>query len=314
MTSIRLLLPAFGLAIVAALCCCGPAEAEGGRLARWQALRAASGALAGVDDGAQFDREGRVPPEVRAIRDIAYGADRLQRLDVYMPAGAPPKGPLPVVFFVHGGGWRFGDKGMSRVVEPKVAHWVARGWIVVSANYRLLPAAPVATQLDDVAAALTYAQSHAAQWGADPARFVLMGHSAGAHLVALLAAGVPAAVTPQPWRGAVLLDSAALDVPALMRERHFPLYDHAFGRDPANWEKLSPLQQLARPSAPLMAVCSTRRHDSCPHAEAFVAKDTGLGARAQVLREDLSHGEINMTLGASSDYTARVDAFLDALR
>jgi len=63
-----------------------------------------------------------------------------------------------------------------------------------------------------------------------------------------------------------------------------------------------------------MAVCSTRRHDSCPHAEAFVAKDTGLGARAQVLREDLSHGEINMTLGASSDYTARVDAFLDALR
>ena len=217
------------------------------------------------------------------------------------------------MFFVHGGAWAFGDKGASRVVEPKVAHWVERGWIVVSTNYRMLPT-PVATQADDVAAALTYAQSHAAQWGADPGRFVLMGHSAGAHLVALIAAGAQTEITPQPWRGAVLLDSAALDVTALMQQRHLPLYDRAFGRDPANWARLSPQAQLAHASAPLLAVCSSQRRESCPHADAFVAKDTGFGAKARVLREDLSHGEINATLGAASDYTAQVDAFLDSLR
>jgi len=75
------------------------------------------------------------------------------------------------------------------------------------------------------------------------------------------------------------------------------------------------LPMLARvASAPLLAVCSSRRRESCPSADAFVAKDVQLGARARVLREDLSHGEINMTLGAPSDYTAQVDAFLDSVR
>ena len=305
--------------LLAAAFAAAPIHAET-RLERWRAASAsareasaAASALSDLVDGAQFDHAASVPRGVRAIRDVSYGADRRQRLDVYVPAEAADTSPRPVVFFVHGGAWAFGDKGASRVVEPKVAHWVACGWIVVSTNYRMLPT-PVATQVDDVAAALTYAQSHAAQWGADPARFVLMGHSAGAHLVALVAAGAQTALTPQPWRGAVLLDSAALDVAGLMRQRHLPLYDRAFGRDPANWDRLSPQAQLAHASAPLLAVCSSQRAESCPHADAFVAKDSGFGARAHVLRENLSHGEINAKLGAESDYTAQVDAFLDSVR
>jgi acetyl esterase/lipase len=301
------------LSLSLALAAASPAAVAQERLARWRAAHAAD-AASELDDGAAGDRAARLPGSVRALRDAAYGPDAAQRLDVYLPAGAPAGGPpRPVVFFVHGGGWAHGDKAMSRVVEPKVAHWVERGWVVVSTNYRMLPV-PVATQLEDVAAALAFAQAHAASWGADPARFVLMGHSAGAHLVALLAAGAPVAAAPRPWRGAVLLDSAALDVPALMRQRHLPLYDHAFGTDPALWERLSPFSQLTHASAPLLAVCSSRRRESCPRAEAFVAKDLRLGARSSVLREDLSHGEINMTLGEPSDYTAQVDAFLDSLR
>ena len=304
-------LTAFVLAFVATLAAL-PADAES-RLARWREASASASAPSALGDGAESDHPAEVAPGVQAIRNVGYGADKAQRLDVYLPANAAYKAPRPVVFFVHGGAWAFGDKGASRVVEPKVAHWIERGWIVVSTNYRMLPT-PVATQADDVAAALTYAQSHAGQWGADPARFVLMGHSAGAHLVALIAAGAQTALTPKPWHGAVLLDSAALDVAALMRQRHLPLYDRAFGRDPANWERLSPQAQLVHASAPLLAVCSSRRRDSCPHADAFVAKDSAFGAKARVLREDLSHGEINATLGAASDYTAQVDAFLDSLR
>src|SRR5438105_1576224 len=81
------------------------------------------------------------------------------------------------------------------------------------------------------AGAIAFAQSQAGLWGGDPKRFVLMGHSAGAHLVALVAAGARTATKPQPWRGAVLLDSAAFDVTTLMTHRHFGLYDHAFGGD-----------------------------------------------------------------------------------
>jgi arylformamidase len=266
----------------------------------------------GLDDGTALDRQAQLPATVRAVRDIPYGPDKAQRFDVYVPT-QPASNSAPVVFFVHGGGWSRGDKAMARVVEPKVSHWVEQGWVVISANYRLLPT-PVATQADDVAAAIAFAQSQAGLWGADPKRFVLMGHSAGAHLVALVAAGARTATKPQPWRGAVLLDSAAFDIPSIMNARHFGLYDRAFGTDAAQWTALSPITALTRGAAPMLAVCSSRRADSCAQAERFVAKANDLGGKARVLREDLSHLEINATLGAASDYTAQVDAFLASVR
>ncbi len=274
-----------------------------------------------LDDGGRGDvRSSRAPEGTREIADVAYGADPSQRFDVYLPATpVSATAPMPVIFFVHGGGWAFGDKAMRRVVEPKVAHWVAQGWVVVSANTRLLPT-PVAQQADDVAAAIAVAQSQAASWGADANRFVLMGHSAGAHLVALVAAGAKTPAHPKPWRGAVLLDSAVLDLPLLMAHRHLGLYDNAFGTDPAQWPALSPYAALGtRPDsdaipAPFLEVCSSRRAESCPQADRFAARAQSLGGQARVLREDLSHGEINATLGAPSDYTSQVDAFLQSLR
>jgi len=268
--------------------------------------------LGTLADGADDATPAPPPAGVRAIRDLGYGPDPAQRLDVYLPT-QPAAANAPVIFFVHGGGWRRGDKASARLLEPKVSHWVEQGWVVISANYRMLPT-PVATQAEDVAAAIAFAQSQAGLWNADPTRFVLMGHSAGAHLVALLAAGAPTAARPQPWRGAVFLDSAALDVPAIMNARHFGLYDRAFGADPAQWTAVSPYAALAGAAAPMLAVCSSRRKDSCPQAERFVARANALGGHARVLAEDLSHMQINTTLGAPSDYTAQVDAFLASLR
>jgi len=278
-------------------------------------LPALARALPGdLDDGASDARAARTPAGTRVVPDIPYGPDPAQRLDVYVSTAASASaGPAPVVFFVHGGAWAFGDKANRQVVDPKVAHWTAQGYVVISANYRMLPT-PVPQQAEDVAAAITFAQSQAGLWGGDPRRFILMGHSAGAHLVALLAAGAPTAARPQPWRGAVLLDSAALDVAAIMDKRHFALYDRAFGADPRQWTAVSPIAQLARGTAPLLAVCSSRRRESCPTADRFAAKANGLGGKARVLREDLTHGQINATLGAASDYTDQVDAFMRSLR
>lgn len=139
---------------------------------------------------------------VQRIADVPYGADPAQRMDVYVPT-SPTTGTnslvasavrAPVIFMVHGGGWRHGDKAMGRVVQEKVNRWVPKGFILISINYRMLPDAPVAVQERDVQAALMAAQQRAGTWGGDPNRFILMGHSAGAHLVALLNARAPQAL------------------------------------------------------------------------------------------------------------------------
>jgi len=292
-----------------------PAFAQSGAPAPRRLERLRQATAGDLDDGSAQDRGARGAPRgTRLIPDIPYGPDPAQRFDVYVPTQAPASAaPAPVIFFVHGGAWARGDKTNARVVEPKIAHWVEQGFVVISANYRMLPT-PVAQQADDVAAAIAFAQSQAGLWGGDGRHFVLMGHSAGAHLVALVAAGARTATKPQPWRGAVLLDSAAFDVTTLMTHRHFGLYDRAFGSDRATWAALSPTVQLARATAPILAVCSSRRQESCGQAERFAAKANGLGGRVRVLREDLSHMEINATLGAASDYTSRVDAFLQSVR
>lgn len=257
------------------------------------------------------DRNATMPPGVRRIADIAYGTDPAQRLDAYVPVH--PDGDA--VLFVHGGGWRRGDKDNRKVVDNKLADWSARGMVVVSVDYRLLPDADPLTQAGDVAAALAYAQRHAREWGADPARFVLAGHSAGAHLVALLDAD-PALARAQgarAWRGAVALDSAALDVTKIMQARHPALYDDAFGTDPAYWRKASPTLQLTRDAEPILLVCSTERANSCDQARGFAAAARRVGVRAQVLPESLSHGGINDQLGLPGAYTDAVDRFIASL-
>jgi acetyl esterase/lipase len=266
----------------------------------------------GAEGGENTTRHA-LPSGVRVLTDVAYGREARQRMDVYLPARRVAGSP--VIFMVHGGAWRLGDKGMRSVVDNKVARWVSRGFIFVSTNYTLLPEANPEEQALDVADALALAQSRAAEWGGDPAKFILMGHSAGAHLVALLTAS-PAATLKQgarPWLGTVALDSAAFDVTQVMADRHLPLYDRAFGKDPAFWRRVSPLHQLSAAAYPLLAVCSTQRDDACPQARGFAEKAASLAVKATVLEQDLSHREINQNLGLDSGYTQAVEAFMGSL-
>jgi arylformamidase len=253
-----------------------------------------------------------LPPGVKVQRDIAYGSDAAQRLDVYLP---PQPSDAPILLMVHGGGWRRGDKDHSRVVDNKLAHFVPKGVIFVTINYRMMPEANPINQAADVARALAKVQQLAPSWGGDAATIILMGHSAGAHLVALISAAPDIAVTQgaKPWKGAVLLDSGALNVPQIMTARHLRLYDRAFGKDPAEWQAASPFHRLSAKTVPMLAVCSSKRSESCPMNRAFAAKANSLGGAVEVLPLDLSHGEINMQLGQPGAYTDRVEAFLRSL-
>lgn len=243
---------------------------------------------------------------------LRYGPDPAQKLEVYLPAR--PHG-APILVMVHGGAWRFGRPDAASVVDNKVAPWVdERGFVFVSVGYRLVPQVDVRTQARDVAGALAEVQKLASGWGADPSGLVLMGHSAGAHLVALLSASpaIARAEGARAWRGSVALDSAALDTEGLMQARHPRLYDQAFGADPALWRDVSPSAQLQQGSVPMLLVCSSvRRDDSCGHSQRFASLVRAASGQAEVLPQALTHLEVNALLGLPSDYTAAVDRFMD---
>lgn len=265
-----------------------------------------------LDDGTDVGGPIAIPAGIRVVHDVAYGSDPQQRFDVYAPANAKD---TPVILMVHGGGWFRGDKAMRAVVENKLARWVPKGFIVVSTNYRMLPRADPIEQASDVARALATAQDKAASWGGDRRKFILMGHSAGAHLVSLLTAApsLSSAIVSTPWLGTVSIDSAAFDVAKIMEARHFGLYDRAFGRDPRFWKSASPFHVLASAGRPLLAICSSRRNDSCAQAHGFATKASSLGMRASVLEWDFSHKDLNQRLGEEPGYTAAVEAFLASL-
>jgi len=262
--------------------------------------------------GHRRDAASLLPAGVRVERDLPYGADPAQRLDVYLPPGRLAG---PVIVLVHGGAWALGDKAAPGVVVNKLAHWLPRGYTVVSVNYRLLPAADPLEQARDLARAIALVQQRAPSWGADATRLVLMGHSTGAHLAALLAADAELAQLhgAAPWLGTVLLDSAALDVVRTMSGPHRPLHDRAFGADRAYWEQASPLHRLRARPAPLLLVHSSERSDSADQASRFAAAVTALHGRADVVPVPLTHAELNGQLGRDPEYTARVNAFLRSL-
>jgi acetyl esterase/lipase len=212
-----------------------------------------------LDDGTDAVARVTLPAGVRVLRDISWGSSADQKFDVYLPEQRPVD--APVIFMVHGGGWYRGDKGMKSVVENKVARWVPRGFVFISSNYRMVPDADPVHQASDIARAIAYAQKKAASWGGSSSRFILMGHSAGAHLVALVSSSpaIRQKAGMAPWLGTIALDSGGYDVEEVMGRRHMKLYDQAFGTDPSLWRAASPTLVLASAIPPFLAVCSTQR-------------------------------------------------------
>lgn len=123
------------------------------------------------------------PRTLHVSANLAYGPHRRQRLDLWRTTTTPQH--APVVLYLHGGAWTFGDKREQG--RPMLHEFVARGWIVVTANYRLAPRDPWPAQIEDVTRALAWVKKNVAAYGGDPARVVVAGGSAGGHLAALLA-------------------------------------------------------------------------------------------------------------------------------
>jgi acetyl esterase len=119
------------------------------------------------------------PKEGTAHRDLPYGNDPRQRLDVYEP-NSKNESPRPILMFVHGGAFVEGDKDRTDEIYSNVLWYFARHGIVgVNVEFRLAPTHTFPSGTEDIAAAVAWVKAHAADYGGDPDRIFLMGHSAG---------------------------------------------------------------------------------------------------------------------------------------
>ncbi|MCW2390041.1 acetyl esterase/lipase [Sphingobium sp. B11D3B] len=256
-------------------------------------------------------------------REMAYGRDPAQTL-AFWPAVGQRSAPVPLVLFVHGGGWQHGNK-TNATGQRKVAHLTAQGYALASIDYRLVPQATVEQQAADAASALAYVIAHADKLNIDPRRIVLMGHSAGAHLVALVGTDPrylrEAGLAPDAAAGIVALDGAAYDVPAQMKSGPRIMgktYTEAFGNDPARQKALSPTLHAAAPNAPAFLIFHVDREDGTAQARALAEALRKAGTPVQIDRFEgkglQGHMEINRRLG-DPDYPATpvLDKWLKAL-
>ncbi len=243
-------------------------------------------------------------------RDIPYvkNADKRQTLDVYAPSGARN---LPVVFWIHGGGWQGGDKSEVHV-KPQVFN--GKGFVFVSTNYRLLPDVDMATLTRDVARSVRWVHDHVAEFGGDPQRLIVMGHSAGAQLAALLCTddrylkeeGLSLAIV----KGCVPVDGDTYDIPAMIEVAETRWRVHGlppakfghrikFGNDPAKHKDFSAVTHVARGKG------------IPPFLILYVANHPDVSAQAQRLANVLKSADVPVTLfGAKETTHNRINADL----
>jgi arylformamidase len=271
---------------------------------------------------AEQDKASKAPP-APAAQPLIYGSDSMQVMDFTPPKAGTPS-PAPLVVFVHGGGWTQGNK--DNATGPwKAPHLTGLGYGFANINYRLVPRVTVEDQAADVALALAELIRQADKLGIDRRKIVLMGHSAGAHLVALVgtderylrAAGLSFA----DLAGVVPIDGAAYDVPRQMEDAGRFMadrYKQAFGTDRARQETLSPTLHAAAPNAPRFLLLHVQREDGVAQSKALADALRKAGTPVQINGFEgtglKGHAQINHQLG-DPDYPATpvLDAWLKAV-
>jgi arylformamidase len=248
-------------------------------------------------------------------RNIPYAepANERQMLDVYAPENAKN---LPVIFWIHGGGWQAGDKAS---VHAKPKAFVGKGYVFVSTNYRLLPNVDMDTIVRDVAKSNHWVHDHIAEYGGDSKRLIITGHSAGAQLAALICTddrylkdeGLSLAII----KGCVPVDGDTYDVPLMIETaaarrkalgQPDPKFGHyeKFGSDPVKHRDFSAVNHVARDKgiSPFLLLYVADHPDTSAQAKrlASVLNDAGVAARLFGAK-DSEHSKINENLGQPDD-------------
>lgn len=265
-------------------------------------------------------------PAPNGKRNIAYAtpSNPRQMLDIYAPANAKN---LPVIFWIHGGGWQAGDR-TSVQIKPQA--FVDKGFVFVSTGYRLLPEVDMVTIFRDIAKSIRWVHEHIADHGGDPKRILVMGHSAGAQLAALIctddrylkAEGVPLSVL----KGCVPVDGDTYDVPAIIETAETRRRVHGqpqakvghrekFGHTPEKHREYSAVTHVAKGKniPPFLILYVADHPDNSAQAQRFgtALKEAGIPTKVFGAKET-NHTRINANLGVPEDLpTKAVYEFLN---
>ncbi len=256
----------------------------------------------------------------RIVSDVNYAnsekADPRQKLDLRIP---PQADNAPVLVMIHGGAWCIGnrDNGNNGADSDKARFFTAHGIIYVTISYRLSPAVQHPEHVRDIAAALKYIHDHIAEYGGDPERIYVMGHSAGAHLAALVAIDQryidAVKLPPQSLKGVILLDGAGYDLPRHIAELpRFGMlrgcFIKAFTEDSEKQKDASPaLQVKADMHIPPFLMFYVSRRDDAKEQNTLlsnVLKRNGYLART-VPVDSKTHASINREIGEPSDLVTK---------
>ncbi|MFK8183944.1 MAG: alpha/beta hydrolase fold domain-containing protein [Phormidesmis sp.] len=250
--------------------------------------------------------------------DVAYSSaagsnPKSTSLDIYP---APGSSSAPVVMYVHGGGWKNGDKGN---VSGKPDYFNQNGYLFVSLNYRLIPDAEYPENVQDVADGIAWVHNNIQQYGGDPEKLFLVGHSSGAHLAGLVAADADyltaAGESLGVLDGVVLLDSGAYDIPLNLQNsgpNSEALYVEAFGNNPAIWAEASPINQVSsgNQTPPFLLVHADRKSNKEDQAYEFSEALESAGVAVEIVAApNETHQTLNRTLGEPSNVAT--DAIID---
>ena len=259
--------------------------------------------------------------EPKAHLDLPYAEPKAERqkLDVYAPADGKDH---PVVVWIHGGGWKQGDK---KGVGLKPRAFADHGFVFVSINYRLAPQATVGEMAGDVAKAVRWVHDHAKEYGGDPRSIFVMGHSAGAHLAALVCTDgrylTAEGLTLGAVKGCVPVDVSVYDIPKRLKESGSvppATFTAVFGENGEVHRAFSPALQAAKDKGvpPFLILHVADRPDTKAQSQWFAdkLKEAGVPARV-VAAEGKTHGTINSDLGKPDDKpTTAVFEFLAGLQ
>ena len=238
-------------------------------------------------------------------------------LDVYAPANAKD---LPVVFWIHGGGWQSGDKAN---VQEKPAWFMEQGFVFVSINHRLLPEVKMEELVGDVAKAFGWMQRHIGEHGGDPRRVLVGGHSSGAQLAALICTDdrylKAEGVSFEVLMGCVPVDGDTYDIPAIIetaetrrRVHHEPqaTFGHRekFGNDAAKHMDFSAVTHVAKGKGipPFLIVHVADHPDNSAQARRLAAVLKGEEVPVTVFGgKETNHSKINAMIGTVGDATTK---------
>jgi acetyl esterase/lipase len=260
-----------------------------------------------------------VAGEPKVHRGLPYAEPKNERqmLDVY----APVKGKdMPVVVWIHGGGWRRGDK---TDVHHKPKAFVEKGFVFVSINYRFVPAVTVKDIAGDVAKAIRWTHDHARDYGGDPGTVIVMGHSAGAQLAALVctddrylkAEKLPLSIV----KACVPVDGDTYDVAMQIKtveEKRAKSYRMTFGEADSQRDLSAVTHVVKGKSIPPFLILHVADHpETKAQSQHLVKVLEGAGVRAKAYpAEGKNHTTINTDLGLADDRpTQEMWAFLNGV-